>query len=161
MCLGGLLEQLEIVERYLDRIRRMYSGNNSLRWEDRHFHKDDVYSFFVHCNHLRDWILELNKIGIKKSDITKFIRDNKSIQICADLANSKKHCRLKFKTWSGKEPHLSFSTHQSANMMSDLGVKSEFMIYSDTEAFDALELAEQCWYLCTKLIDKFKKMNST
>jgi len=151
------VEQLEIVGRYLERIRRMYSGNNSLEWDDRHFHKDDVYSFFVHCNHLRDWVLQLNKIGIKKTDIKSFISENKPIQICADLANYSKHCRLEHKTWSGDTPHISGSIHKSANMHDDLGVKSEFFIVAGSEIFDALELAEQCWDLWGLFINKYKE----
>lgn len=150
------MEQLEIVERYLVRMSRMYSDNNSLKWEDRHLHKDDVCSFFVHCNHLRDWVLHLNKIGIKKTDITEFIHANKPIRICADLANRAKHCRLERKTWSGDHPHIGGSTHQSANMYSELGVKSEFIIFVGGESFDALEIAEQCWALWGSFINKFK-----
>jgi len=152
------LEQLEIVERYLERLRRMNEGNNSLKWEDRHFHQDDVYSFFVHCNHLRDWILKLNKIGITKADIKKFILDNKPIQICADLANSAKHCRLERKPWSGGHPHIAGTTHQSSKMYSELGVKSEFIIFVENESYDALEIAEECWKLWSSFIDKFKKI---
>ncbi len=134
----------------------MYNGSNSLQWEDRHYHKDDVYSFFVHCNHLRDWVLHLNKIGINKSDIIEFIRENKPIQICADLANYAKHCRLEQKLWSGDQPHIGLSTHQSANMHNELGVKSEFIIFLGNESFDALEIAEQCWSLWRTFINKYK-----
>ena len=138
----------------------MYGGKNSLEWEDRHFHKDDVYSFFVHCNHLRDWVLKLNKIGIKKEDINNFILKNKPIQLCADLANYSKHCRLEHKTWSGATPHISGTIHKSANLNSDLGVESEFFIVAGEETIDALELAEQCWDLWNLFLDKHKK-NST
>jgi hypothetical protein len=151
------LEQLEIVERYLDRMRRIYAGDNFLKWEDRHFNKDDVQSFFVHCNHLRDWILKLNKIGITKADINEFIKNNMPLQICADLANSSKHCRLERKTWSGREPRLAGATHQSSKFDTDLGVKSEFQIWIDRELFDALEIAEQCWTLWGEFIERYKE----
>jgi|GEM_PF-2694138 len=157
MCKGLEVEQLEIVGRYLDRIRRMYDGKNTIEWDDRHFHKDDVYSFFVHCNHLRDLVLQLNKIGIKKADINDFILSNKPIQLCADLANYSKHCRLEHKTWSGDSPHISGSIHRSANMHDDRGVKSKFIIIAGNDSFDALELAEQCWTLWESFINKFKE----
>lgn len=150
------MEQLEIVKRYLERMRRIYKGDNTLKWEDRHFHKDDVYSFFIHCNHLRDWVVHLNKIGIEKTDIYKFVRENKPIQICADLANYKKHCRLERKTWSGQSPHIGGTTHQSGHVYSELGVQSEFAIFSGDESIDALELAEKCWSLWESFINKFK-----
>jgi len=150
------MEQLEVVERYLERMRRMYSGTNSLKWDERHFLKDDVYSFFIHCNHLRDWVLHLNKIGITEDDIKKFIRANKPIQICADLANSAKHCHLERRTWSENQPHLSGSTYESANTHSNLGVKSTFTIISGNETLDALETAEQCLTLWKSFIEKFK-----
>ncbi len=152
------MHQLEIVERYLERLRRMYEGNNYLEWEGRHFNKDDVNSFFVHCNHLRDWVLKLNKIGIKEADIKKFIRDNKPIQICADLANSTKHCRLERRPWSGGNPHIAGTIHQSSKMYSEHGVKSEFTIIAENESFDALEIAEECWQLWNSFIVKHKEI---
>ena len=150
------MEQLKLVERYLIRIRRMYSGNNSLSWGDRHFTNDDVYSFFIHCNHLRDWVLKLNKIGITKKDITEFIRKNRSIQICADLANSAKHCHLEQRTWSGANPHIGGSTHQTSSYRETDGVESQFQIVMDSEEFDALEIAEQCWKEWNLFIGGFK-----
>ena len=138
-------------------MRQIYAGENRLKWEDRDFNLDDVQSFFLHCNHLRDWVLKLNKIGITKADIDDFIQKNLPLQICADLANSSKHCRLERKTWSGGEPHLSGITHQSSVYDGGLGVKSEFKIWMDSEPFDALEIAEQCWSLWGEFIKRHKE----
>ncbi len=151
------MKQLEIVERYLERMRRMYNGENFLKWEDRHFNQDDVYSFFVHCNHLRDWVIELNKLGISKTDIKEFILKNRPLQICADLANLSKHCRLERKTWSGRHPRIAGTAHQSSNFHNELGVQSEFQIWVEAESFDALEVAEQCWALWSKFVNRFKE----
>lgn len=151
------MEQIEIVERYLERIRRIYQGENTLDWEDRNFHEDDVFSFFVHCNHLRDWVFKLNKIGIEKSDIDNFVRNNRPLQICSDLANRAKHCELQNKTWSGHKPHIVSTWHRSSRLFEKKGVKSKFTIMVGVEFFDALEIAEECWLLWEEFIENQKE----
>ncbi|MAT39864.1 MAG: hypothetical protein CL946_09705 [Ectothiorhodospiraceae bacterium] len=154
------MEQLELVNRYLERLKRVYRGENYLVWEDRKFHQDDFYSFFVHCNHLRDWVKELNKFGLTNSDIDDFVRVNKSIQLCADIANRKKHCNRIKRSWSGNSPFICVSKHSSASMNSDLGVRSEFSVLSGSETIDALDLACMCVRLWEEFLNE-RQVKST
>ena len=48
------MEQFDRVERYLKRIRNIYSGDNLIFWDDRAYVEDDIFSFFIHCHHLQD-----------------------------------------------------------------------------------------------------------
>jgi len=65
------MEQLERAQRYLQKIRRLYVGVPAL-WDDRNKYEDDVLSFFIHCHHIRDWIVALNTLGITPAEVDRF-----------------------------------------------------------------------------------------
>lgn len=148
------MEQLDRVNRYLKRIRDIYCGNNQDSWDNRTNHQDDVYSFFVHCYHLRDWVITLNKIELTKDDVDLFINSNIPLQICSDIANGIKHCSLKHKTRTGFKPHIAGSLHKSSKS----GVESEFTIIVGTQIYDALEIAENCVSLWIDFIEVKKHL---
>lgn len=95
--LGGFREQLARVERFLDRVRDQD--------RDSREYDDDLWSFFQHCYHLKDWI---------KADpqVPQCIRDSveqdldqcTSLRICADLANRTKHRVLTKRIRVGASP---------------------------------------------------------
>ncbi|EJO9870458.1 hypothetical protein NU768_004481 [Vibrio vulnificus] len=147
------MKQLERVERYLKRVRSIYTGDTSVEWEDRLYHEDDVHSFFLHCHHLQDWVEELNQIGITQQDIRKFIKSHTVLRICTDLANATKHCKLKHQKVTGykHQPTVSGSIHQE-NVLGN-GVKSKFSITSGYAWYDALEVAEECFRLWQEFIE--------
>jgi hypothetical protein len=74
-----------------------------MRWHDRiaatvgergrvdEHHLDDLYAFFVMCHHLNDWLQNDRTVTIPKKDIRAFIKRERSLRICADLANGVKH----------------------------------------------------------------------
>jgi hypothetical protein len=57
------MEQIEITRRYLERIRQIYLGVPYV--ENKQYYADDVCSFFIHCYHIKDWILKLNRANFK------------------------------------------------------------------------------------------------
>lgn len=140
------MEQFARVERYLKRIRNVYSGDNFILWDDRVCVEDDILSFFMHCHHLQDWVVNLNKVGIEFDQIKQFIESHKSLQICADLANQSKHCRLTKKQWSNVKPHLAGVQYQSVGDAELPGVRGKFAVVTENEVIDVLELAESCWH---------------
>lgn len=87
------MEQLARAQRYLERMRRIYQGIFSSH-HTREEYEDDATSFFLHCFHIRDWILHLNKVGITAQRLDRFIDANADLRICADLCNGSKHCVL-------------------------------------------------------------------
>jgi hypothetical protein len=64
---------------------------------------DDLWSFFQHCWHFKDWIKNDKTIPITvRKRVEKDIRKCRYLRICGDLANRSKHLRLT-KRRNGKE----------------------------------------------------------
>lgn len=145
------MEQFDRVERYLKRIRNVYSGDNLILWNDRACVEDDILSFFMHCHHLQDWVSNLNKVGVTSKQTKQFIEDHESLKICADLANKSKHCRLTKKSWSNVKPRLAGFQYKSVGDSNHPGIQGKFLIVTNDAIFDVLELAESCWHLWSLL----------
>ncbi|MCG9776167.1 hypothetical protein L1D49_23155, partial [Vibrio diabolicus] len=159
--LGGNMEQINRVERYLQRIRNVYSGENHILWGDRKSVEDDILSFFIHCHHLHEWVANLNVVGISHKDLKQFIESHESLKICADLANRSKHCRLTKKQWSQLKPHLSGTQYQSNGNADFPGISGKFSIVTQNEIIDVLELAESCWEHWSSYLDDRQKLART
>lgn len=139
------MNQFDRVERYLNRIRKVYSGQNLIMWDERETVEDDILSFFIHCHHLSDWITTLNKLGLTHRDLKEFIESHEELKLCADIANLSKHCRLTKKRWSRSSPRVTGRRFES-NGNADLpGVTGRFIITTHSEVIDVLDLAEACW----------------
>ena len=136
-------------------MREIYSGVPYI--ENIQRYADDVFSFFLHCYHIKDWIAELNKLGITKKDIDRFIKQHEELKICGDLCNGTKHCQLsKDKpSWTGEQPHIiSESFHSSGNNDILFKTKCKFQVLSMGKLYDALELAEKCMSLWDKYVEE-------
>ena len=144
------MEQIDRAERYLERIRNVYRGVFSST-HDNDLYEDDLVSFFMHCYHIRDWILHLNNVGITAEQLDAFINSHDALKVCADLCNGSKHCRLTRKPRSGGQPHVASKTYQSATWFTGSGggevVKGSYIVLTSSGFIDALELAEQCMQL--------------
>lgn len=58
---------------------------------------DSVYNFFLHCYHLREWVVEDEKVSEEiKGKLPEFEGDSSPVQfmICRDLCNRSKHANL-------------------------------------------------------------------
>ncbi len=154
------LEQLERTKRFLNRIRKLYAGEG-IPYEENKNYDDDVISFFIHCYHVKDWIITSNKIGISKKEVENYINDNEALRICADLCNGEKHFKLQRNSRTGKQPHLASRNYSTLYFTPESGqpprIKSSYKILSKDSFFDALELAEACVELWDAFInDKMK-----
>jgi hypothetical protein len=128
-------------------MRDIYSGVPYNR-SQRECYVDDVHSFFIHCHHISDWIVTLNKLEITSKNVDQFIRQHRELQICADLCNGTKHCRLSRQTWTRVQPHLvstSFESDGVNGVFHTMRGKFEIMIAGEFR--DALVLAEECMSL--------------
>jgi hypothetical protein len=68
---------------------------------------DDVYSFFIHCYHIKDWLKndsDYNKHSNK--EIETYINQTQALAICADICNGLKHLKLE-SSRSGSAPRIS------------------------------------------------------
>lgn len=149
------MEQLERARRYLERLRSVYKGIFTTS-DDRDTYEDDAITFFVHCYHVKDWIVHLNRVGITASQVDEFINAHEEFRVCADLCNGSKHCRLKRNTRSGWQQHLSGRLYDRSTWLSGSGggevVKVRYTIVTASGCIDALDLAERCMTLWSEFI---------
>ncbi len=151
------MEQLERTRRYLKRLREIYNQVPYIT-DTREYYIDDVYSFFIHCYHIRDWIIHLNLLGLGEKDVDAFINEHNELRICADLCNGTKHCELKRKLRTSRQPHLASWTFSSDGMNDKMETtKGKFCILSGDKFYDALELAESCMKLWDEYISELYK----
>jgi hypothetical protein len=141
------MEQLERAQRYLERIRNTYTGVPYVE-ESHEYHTDDVHSFFVHCYHVRDWIIQLNRVGTSAAEVDRYINEHEELRICADLCNGTKHCQLTRKMRTAKQPHVASKAFWSSGSNDVLDTtRGEFGVIAEGKVHDALELAERCMAL--------------
>lgn len=135
----------------------IYAGVYSSSGHDKEAYDDDIVSFFIHCYHVRDWIVHLNKIGITSRQVNSFIDSQGPLKICADLANGSKHCKLTRSLRTAGQPHIAGKERRTSTWVTSNGggeaMKCRYTILSDTEFIDALDLARECvrlWelYVC-------------
>jgi len=152
------LEQFNRVKRYHIRIQNIYSGAYQTEWSDRISREDDVVTFFIHCFHLRDWIIHLNRVGVTAKEVDNFINKHLELKICADFANGSKHCTLTRTTRTKlRQPHIVTFEHKSLLGLSEDSFKSKFQILSGRNVYDVLTLATQCVDLWEKFIKEIEK----
>ncbi len=113
------MEQIERANRYLGRIRQMYEGVIDPH-RDRELYSDDVISFFMHCYHIRDWIIQLSKVRVTAKEVDAFINKHEALRVCADLCNGSKHCKLR-RLRTEKQPHLASKQHRSSTWLTCSG----------------------------------------
>lgn len=158
------MEQLERTKRYLKRLKDIYSGIFSSTGHDKEAYDDDVVSFFIHCYHVRDWIIHLNKLGITARQVDSYINSCRALKICADLANGSKHCKLTRSMSGDSQPHIAGKERHTSTWLTGSGggevMKSKYTALSEAESFDALELAAECVLLWESYICELEAHNN-
>ena len=151
------MEQIDRANRYLNRIRDIYAGVFTTT-DDRDLYEDDVLSFFMHCFHIRDWILHLNRVGINAHQLDAFINQHEALRVCADLCNGTKHCKLDRATRSGTQPHVAGKAYDTSTWLTGSGggnvVKGTYTVLTASGPVDALELGSECMRLWGEFIEQ-------
>lgn len=159
-----MLEQFERTKRYLMRMEGIYGGIFSSLGHDEEAYDDDVISFFIHCYHVRDWIVHLNRVGIKAHQVDSYINNHRALRICADLANGSKHCKLTRSLRTDRQPHISGKERQTSTWLIGSGggevMKRKYAVATSSELIDALELARDCVRLWESYICAFESHNN-
>lgn len=157
------MEQFERAKRYLSRIEKIYEGIFSSSGHDKHTYDDDVISFFIHCYHIRDWIIHLNVLGITSVEIDEYINQNHALMVCADLANGSKHCKLTRSLRTKRQPHITGKERHTSTWYTGSGggevMKCKYTVLSGEEFLDAFELAKECVTLWEVFIQELKSRN--
>jgi hypothetical protein len=82
----------------MERIERLYdfiTSDKKFQELDMLLQMDIIISFFIHCYHLKDWLI---KSGMDRAIIENFIQETDTMGICRDLTNSTKHLGLREKS---------------------------------------------------------------
>lgn len=84
------LDQLGRVRRFLARLSEMRRASDE--------YDDDLWSYFQHCYHLRDWIINDPAVPkLTKDAIVVGYSAIAELEVCGDLANGTKHSVLQHK----------------------------------------------------------------
>ena len=92
-AMGSWRDQWARVELGLARIEDVYEGRSEP--EGTAGASDDVFTLFVTCHHLEDWIAsDANVPRSTKRKAPALVRESVELKVCADLANRSKHSGL-------------------------------------------------------------------
>ncbi|MCR6631387.1 MAG: hypothetical protein NVV74_15820 [Magnetospirillum sp.] len=137
-------EQFERVKRHLSRFDKIDSGQSHDKASD--YHKDDVYSFFQNCYHLKDWIK--NDPSCSGVDVEAFINSTPDLQICADICNGTKHLTLsrprstESPTFTGQ--HIRLNIQDGFGVTEKIDISIKYTISTNSGDIDAFDLAKRC-----------------
>ena len=141
-------EQLQRLERNYQRFAQIDQGR-------RHDmgclnYLDEVYSFFLNCYHLKDWLI--NDSGFPgKHDVENYINANQELQLCADICNAHKHLRLDSPR-STENPRVGGQKIDLELRDGEAAIKIKFTIDTASGPLDAFELATRCLDLWKEFI---------
>ena len=84
-------EQYERVKRYYKKFKDINEG--LIRNEPSEFYVDTIYSFFIHCFHLKDWIKNDPAAALVAPKVENYIHRNLDLSICGDICIALKHLK--------------------------------------------------------------------
>jgi hypothetical protein len=142
-------EQFERLVRNYQRLAQIERGRKH-DMPSEHY-RDDVYSFFLNCYHLKDWLINDLDFPATSAEIESYINAHQELQLCADIRNAHKHLQLK-KPRSAENPsvggqqiHLTLGPEEPA-------IKIKFTIDTASGPRDAFDLATKCLELWRQFI---------
>ena len=89
----GYRHQLDRARRFHDRIQRWHDDMDEI---DEVQFQDDMWSFFQHCWHIKDWLANDPVVSqALKATVIAEVHRSQALRICQDLCNGTKHLSLK------------------------------------------------------------------
>lgn len=133
-------EQFERLLRSYARLESIYKGRaHDTRSEN---YRDEVYTFFSNCYHLKDWLK--NDPGFSGAkEVENYINANQELQLCADICNAHKHFRLD-KPRSTEQPRVGGQKIDLKLGAREIAIKVKFTIDTGSGPIDAFDLATKC-----------------
>jgi len=101
----------------------------------------DLYSFFLNCHELRDWLAADKVSGMSRKKATKVIKGSAYLRVCADLANRTQHAEL---TRHWIDSNTSPVPHDATIFVGPGKVAHRWEIAAGDATYDALDLAANC-----------------
>lgn len=139
-AMGSWTEQWARVQLGLARLEAVYAGR--LEPEGTAGVSYDVFTFFVTCHHLVDWIAgDATLTRSTRRKARKLVSRSDELKVCADIANRSKHSALR-EARTG-DPSTGPS-RVDVTVMIGKGAKHAFRVSSMGMEWDALDLARAC-----------------
>ena len=139
------MEQYKRMVRYYERFKKINDGK--VHEENSENSRDDVYSFFIHCYYLKDWIKNDINSEANPKKVEEFVHANVSLKISGDICNGVKHLVLdKPKVGEGAEMQGSRLSVYLGDRQPILRVKYNIEAGGTTHnAFDVATEAVNLW----------------
>ena len=140
LAMGSWKDQWERVLLALSRVNAVYAGRPEP--EGTAGATYDVFTFFVTCHHLGDWIV--SDAALPRSTHRKarsLVGRSADLRLCADLANRAKHCSL---TRSRTGDMATGPSGNDVTIMIGAGTRHAFRVQSAGVERDAEDLARSC-----------------
>jgi hypothetical protein len=152
------LEQYERMQRSYDRFREI---NSRLADKVSSDYEDDVYAFFMHCYHLKDWIKNDPSVKARMpnigTDVEQFINESEALSLCAALCNSLTRLELNRSDSSAPRIFGRRRYHYQLNIGSRLSVRLQWLVERNNKPpLDAFELATECIAEWDKFLQRLK-----
>jgi hypothetical protein len=148
------IEQFLRTERWFKRLMDGTRTRPKFDSIDAEYYIDDLYSFFINCYHLKDWIERDASIPYIRSEIEAYIDTNDHLKLCADLCNSSKHLILRNQGRSQRNPRvgeplirhsIGINTRDTdAQSPLLIGIRGVIVETHDNKYMEALDLASEC-----------------
>ena len=144
-------EQFERLVRVYARLAQIDQG----RRHDMHSenYRDEVYTFFLNCHHLKDWLINDPEFSGNATAVENYINANRELQLCADICNGHKHLILN----EPRSPENPTIGGQNITLQLGAGepeIKVKFTVDTVTGPLDAFGLATRCLELWKAFIVK-------
>jgi len=133
-------EQWERVKRYFERFESL-SRTGRVHDINSENYVDDIYSFFIHCYHLKDWIAHDPSSWLRAA-VESYGKKSDSFQICRDLCIGAKHLTLG-NSRSDLVEHRLGRKHVKFNVSTGILTMRVFVRTKDGER-EAFDIAEEC-----------------
>jgi hypothetical protein len=145
-------EQFARVKRYYERFKEIGEGKSHCL--NSAYYEDDVYSFFINCHHLKDWIINDPAVAVSEQDVENWVNANPPLLICADICNGAKHLsRMPNRIVSGKERSIDSKAYSIAIMEGSVQ-PAKITVKFFIDKSDAFKVATECIQKWEEFINK-------
>ncbi|MBX9895827.1 MAG: hypothetical protein K2Y09_11750 [Nitrosomonas sp.] len=107
----------------------------------------ELYTFFILCYHLKDWIINEDPECKSFTQVNKFIKESSALKICDQICQTIKHRKLTAKQWEDSIPiNFKLSTVMTIGppgMMAEACLKNA-QITTERGEECCFSLAEEC-----------------
>lgn len=114
---------------------------------------DILYSFFINCYHLKDWIINDPFLGINSQIVEDYVNENDNLCICADICNGLKHLKLKRPRYQ-RDARLGKQVHTTIHRGDETLEERRFIVETGGKPSDGTYFAMNCIALWEQFVEQ-------